>query len=146
MRKKEKLPPGQVVQASVAIQLLDIDEAEVLANHTWAGAEEILESVNLSRHPHSAAVMRSLLDRGWEADSVTGLLLGIWMRKKGTASEIAADLLALDPAHRRTLTAMYGAESHREVVQYEVSDEGTLVQHSYAKRATYSPEVQLFPA
>lgn len=146
MPKKEKLSPGQTVQASVAIQLLDIDEAEEFAAHTWAGAEEILESVDLSRHPHSAAVMRNLLDRGWEADSVTGLLLGIWMRKKGTASEIAVDLLALDPAHRQTLTAMYGAESHREVIQYEVSDDGTLVQHSYPKRATFPPEVQLFPA
>lgn len=145
MPKKQVLPESETVQVSLGIQLLDFTEAEGMANQTWAGAEEVLENVDLSRHPSSAAVLRCLLDRGWESDSVTGLLLGIWMRKTGTAQEIAGDLLALDRGHRRVLTALYAAGNSRTVVQYSITRDGSLMQHSYSRKALGSAEIQLFP-
>ncbi len=145
MPKKQVLPADEAVQVSLGIQLLDFDEAETMANQTWAGAEEVLESVDFSRHPSSAAALRFLLDRGWEADSVTGLLLGIWMRKAGQAGEIASDLLALEPSHRRVLTALYAAGESRTVIQYSITREGTLMQHSYSRKALGSAEIKLFP-
>ncbi|MGE5617874.1 MAG: hypothetical protein ACM3US_01305 [Sphingomonadaceae bacterium] len=144
MPKKLLLPADQVVQVSLGIQLLDFDEAERVSNQTWAGAEEVLSTVDLSRHPSSAAALRFLLDRGWEADSVTGLLLGIWMRKTGTAGEIASDLLSLEPGHRRVLTALYAAGDSRTVIQYSITRDGTLLQHSYNRKALGSAEIKLF--
>jgi hypothetical protein len=142
--KKQLLPQDETVNVSLGIQLLDFDEAESMSNQTWAGAEEVLESVDLTRHPSSAETLRILLERGWESDSVTGLLLGIWMRKKGLAGEIAQDLLALDRAHRRVLTALYAAGESRTVIQYSVTRDGTLMQHSYSRKALGSAEIPLF--
>ncbi len=144
MPKKQLLPTNETVHVSLGIQLLDFDEAESMSNKTWAGAEEVLATVDFSRHPSSAATLRLLLDRGWEADSVTGLLLGIWMRKKGAAGEIAGDLLSLEPAYRRVLTALYAAGESRTVIQYSVTRDGTLMQHSYSRRALGSAEIKLF--
>lgn len=146
MPKKQLLPTDETVHVSLGIQLLDFDEAETMSNKTWAGAEEVLATVDFSRHPSSEATLRLLLDRGWEADSVTGLLLGIWMRKKGPAGEIASDLLALQPAHRRVLTALYAAGESRTVVQYSITRDGTLMQHSYSRKALGSAEIKLFAA
>lgn len=146
MPKKQLVPEGETVNVSLGIQLLDFNEAEAMSNQTWAGAEEVLESVDLSRHPASVQTLRLLLERGWESDSVTGLLLGIWMRKKGPAREIAQDLLALDRAHRRVLTALYAAGESRSVIQYSVTRDGTLMQHSYSRKALGSAEITLFPA
>ncbi len=143
--KKQLLPEGETVTVSLGIQLLDFNEAESMADQSWAGAEEVLESVDFSRHPASAATLRFLLERGWESDSVTGLLLGIWMRKKAPAGEIAKDLLALDQPHRRVLTALYAAGDTRTVIQYSVAREGTLMQHSYSRKALGSTGVPLFP-
>lgn len=145
MPKKKLLPHDQPVAVSLGIQLLDFDEAEGMSNQSWAGAEEVLESVDLSRHQSSAETLRFLLERGWESDSVTGLLLGIWMRKRGPAGEIAQDLLALDRAHRRVLTALYAAGESRNVVQYSVTRDGTLMEHSYSRKALGSAEIPLFP-
>lgn len=145
MPKKRALPHGETVSVSLGIQLLDFDEAEEMANHTWAGAEEVLESVDLSSHPSSAAALRFLLERGWESDSVTGLLLGIWMRKTATAAEIASDLLALDLKHRRAITALYAAGDARTVVQYSLTRDGTLMQHTYSRKAMGTADIKLFP-
>lgn len=143
--KKSLLPADETVHVTLGIQLLDFHEAEAMANQTWAGAEEVLETVDFSRHPSSAAALRFLLDRGWDADSVTGLLLGIWMRKNATAGEIAADLLALDNSSRRVLTALYAAGTSNSVIQYAVTRDGTLMQHSFSRKGLGSAEIKLFP-
>ncbi len=145
MPKKQLLSEGETVQVSLGIQLLDFDEALTMSNQTWAGAEEVLESVDFSRHPSSAETLRLLLDQGWESDSVTGLLLGIWMRKTAPAGEIARDLLALGHSHRRVLTALYSAGESRAVIQYSVTRNGTLMQHSYSRKALGTAEISLFP-
>lgn len=145
MPKKRVLPEGELVQVSLGIQLLDFQEAEAMANQTWAGAHEVLETVDLSRHPSSVATLRFLMERGWDSDSVTGLLLGIWMRKTATAGEIATDLLALDRSHRRALTALYAAGDSRTVIQYSITRDGSLMQHSYSRRALGSADIKLFP-
>ena len=146
MPKKRLLPPDETCSVSLGVQLLEFHEAEALANQTWAGAEEVLEAVDLSRHSASATALRMLMDRGWESDSVTGLLLGIWMRKTGSAREIAGDLLALEPAQRRVLTALYSAGDSRTVIQYSVSRDGTLMQHSYSRKALGTADIKLFPS
>lgn len=145
MPKKQLLPEGETVSVSLGIQLLDFDEAEGMANQTWAGAEEVLENVDFTRHPSSAETLRVLMERGWESDSVTGLLLGIWMRKTGPAGEIAKDLLALDRSQRRVLTALYAAGESRSVIQYSITRDGGLMQHSYSRKALGSAEIVLFP-
>lgn len=144
MPKKRVLPTGEIVNVTLGIQLLSFEAAESLANHTWAGAEEVLESVDLSRHPSSAATLRFLLERGWESDSITGLLLGIWMKKAGTAADIAGDLLALDQGFRRVLTALYASGEGRNVVQYSVTRGGTLMEHSYSRKALGAAGIKLF--
>lgn len=145
MPKKRILPESEICTVSLGVQLLDFHEAEALANQTWAGAEEVLSTVDLSRHSASASTLRSLMDRGWESDSVTGLLLGIWMRKTGPAAEIAKDLLALEPAQRRVLTALYSAGDSHTVIQYSVTRDGTLTQHSYSRKALGTADIKLFP-
>jgi hypothetical protein len=142
--KKSLVPAEETVHVTLGIQLLDFHEAEGMANQTWAGAEEVLETVDFSKHPSSEAALRFLMDRGWEADSVTGLLLGIWMRKNASAGEIAADLLALDIHSRRVLTALYAAGTSNAVVQYAVTRDGTLMQHSFSRKGLGSAEIQLF--
>ena len=146
MPKKRVVPGDEILQVSLGVQLLDFSEAEPLVNQTWAGAEEVLETVDLSRHPASAAALRVLLDRGWEADSVTGLLLGIWMRKTAPAAEIAGDLLALDRPLRRVLTALYAQGDTRSVVQYSLTRDGNLMQHTYSRKAMGTADIKLFPA
>jgi len=143
--KKRVLPAEEVVQVSLGVQLLDFAAAESMSNQTWAGAEEVLETVDLSRHPASAATLRFLLERGWESDSITGLLLGIWMKKTARAGEIAADLLALERPHRRVLTALYAAGNGRTVIQYSVTRDCTLLEHSFSRKALAGPEIKLFP-
>ena len=144
MPKKRDLQPEETVQVSLGIQLLGFAEAQDMADKTWAGAEEILETVDFSRHPTNAETLRDLLDRGWESDSVTGLLLGIWMRKTATAAEIAGDLLSLEPGKRRTLTALYAAGDGQSVTQYSVTSMGNLVQYSYSRKSLASPDIKLF--
>jgi len=144
MPKKRDVPHDEIVSASLGIQLLDFQEAEGLANHSWAGAEEILETVDLTRHPSNTLVLRTLLERGWESDSVTGLLLGLWMKKTAPAGEIAADLLALEQAHRRVLTALYAAGDDRTVVQFSVTPDGTLLQHSFNRKTLGVAQIPLF--
>ncbi len=144
MPRKQTVPAKEAIEVSLGIQLLNIAEAEPISSHTWAGAEEILETVDLSRHPNSEAAIRFLLDRGWESDSVTGLLLGLWMKKSATAGEIASDLLGLTPAQRRALTALYSASSDGNVVQYSVTTDGVLLRHVYSKKSVAPPEVKLF--
>lgn len=146
MPKKQQLPGNETVEVSLGVQLLNFAEAEPLAGHTWAGAEEILDSVDLSKHPASEGVLKELLDRGWESDSVTGLLLGVWMKKSATASDIASDLLSLTPAQRRVLTALYAASDDSNVVQYSVTGDGTLVKYVYSRKSAATPEVALFVA
>ncbi|HEX2923428.1 MAG TPA: hypothetical protein VHS28_05305 [Chloroflexota bacterium] len=145
MSKKSLVPADETVHVTLGIQLLEFHEAESMANQTWAGAEEVLETVDLSKHPSSETALRSLMERGWEADSVTGLLLGIWMRKRATAGEIASDLLALDVHSRRVLTALYAAGTSNAVIQYAVTREGTLMQHSFSRKGLGSAEIRLFP-
>lgn len=142
--RKQQLPENEAVEVSLGIQLLNFAEAEPLAGHTWAGAEEILDSVDLSGHPASESVLRCLLDKGWESDSVTGLLLGVWMKKAASAGDIASDLLSLIPAQRRVLTALYAASDDGNVVQYSVTGDGTLVKYVYSRKSAASPEVALF--
>ncbi len=144
MPKKRVLPAGEDVHVSLGIQLLAFQEAEPLSSHTWAGAEEILQTVDLSAHPNSADALRFLLERGWESDSVTGLLLGVWMKKAATAGEIAADLLQLAPSQRRVLTALYAAADDGNVIQYSVTDDGTLMQHAYSRKSLAAPDIKLF--
>lgn len=146
MARKQPLPQSEAVHVSLGVQLLNYDEAEPLSNHTWAGAEEILESVDLSRHPNSESTMRHLLERGWDSESVTGLLLGVWMKRSATAGEIAADLLSLSASQRRSLTALYSASSDGNVVQYSITPDGTLLRHVYSRKAVASPDVKLFAA
>jgi len=144
--KKRMLPDSELCTVTLGIQLLDFHEAEALANQTWAGAEEVLDMVDLSRHSASSSALRQLMNCGWESDSVTGLLLGIWMRKTGSASEIAADLLALEPSQRRVLTALYSAGDSKTVIQYSVTRDGTLMQHSYSRKALGTADIRLFPS
>lgn len=144
MPKKQSLPSAETVNVSLGVQLLNFDEAEPLSSHTWAGAEEILETVDLSRHPHSESTLRLLLERGWESESVTGLLLGVWMKKSGAAGEIATDLLALNLAQRRSLTALYAASKDGSVVQYSVTPEGSLVRYAYSRKSLAAPDIKLF--
>ena len=144
MPKKLLVPAGEPVHVSLGVQLLAFHEAEPLSNQTWAGAEEILQNVDLSAHPNSAGVLQFLLDRGWESDSVTGLLLGVWMKKAATAGEIAADLLQLTPPQRRALTALYAASNDSTVVQYSVTHDGTLMRHVYSRRSLAAPDVKLY--
>ncbi len=144
MPKKVLLPANEAVHVSLGVQLLAFHEAEPLSNQTWAGAEEILQNVDLSTHPNSAHVLRFLLDRNWESDSVTGLLLGVWMKKAATAGEIAADLLQLTPQQRRALTALYAASDDSSVVQYSVTHDGTLIRHSYSRKSLAVPDIKLY--
>ncbi len=146
MPRKRLLDPEEVVRASLGVQLLDFTDAEALANQTWAGVEEILESPELPLHPSKTAVLRLLLDRGWESDSITGLLLGIWLKKTARAAEIAGDLLALEQAHRRVLTALYAVGDDRTVVQFSVTRDGGLVQHTYSRKALAVAEIPIFTA
>jgi hypothetical protein len=144
--KKRILPESEICTVSLGVQLLDFNEAENLANQTWAGAEEVLSTVDLSRHSASAATLRTLMSKGWESDSVTGLLLGIWMRKTGPAGEIAKDLLSLEPAQRRVLTALYSSGDSRTVIQYSITRDGSLMQHSYSRKSLGSADIKLFPS
>lgn len=144
MPKKLLLPASEAVHVSLGVQLLAFQEAEPLSSHTWAGAEEILEHVDLSGHPSSADALKLLLARGWESDSVTGLLLGVWMKKAATAGQIAADLLELTPSQRRALTALYAASNESTVIQYSVTRDGTLMQHAYCRRSLAVPDIKLF--
>jgi hypothetical protein len=144
MARKQVLPHSEAVHVSLGIQLLNYDEAEPLSNHSWAGAEEILETVDLSGHPNSESTMRHLLERGWDSESVTGLLLGVWMRRSATAGEIASDLLSLSPGQRRSLTALYSASRDGNVVQYSITPDGTLLKHVHSKKAVASPDIKLF--
>ena len=144
MPKKLPLPANEAVHVSLGIQLLAFQEAEPLSNQTWAGAEEILQTVDLSAHPNSADTLQFLLDRGWESDSVTGLLLGVWMKKAATAGEIAANLLELTPPERRALTALYAVSNDNTVIQYSVTHDGTLMQHAYSRKSLAAPDIKLF--
>ena len=144
MSKKVLIPANEAVHVSLGVQLLAFQEAEPLSNQTWAGAEEILQNVDLSAHPNSADVLRFLLDHEWESDSVTGLLLGVWMKKAATAGEIAADLLQLTPPQRRALTALYAASDDSSVVQYSVTHDGTLMRHSYSRKSLAAPDIKLY--
>ncbi len=144
MPRKRLLGSDEVVQASLGVQLLDFNDAEALANQTWAGVEEILESPDLPLHPSKAMVLRLLMDRGWESDSITGLLLGIWMKKTASAAEIADDLLALEASHRRVLTALYAVGDDHNVVQFSITRDGGLMQHTYSRKALAAAEIPLF--
>lgn len=144
MPRKQTLPAAEAVQVSLGIQLLNFDEAEPLSNQAWAGAEEILDTVDLSRHPNSESAIRFLLERGWESDSVTGLLLGVWMKKEATAAEVASDLLALTPPQRRVLTALYAAAADGNVVQYSVTQDGALLKYVYSRKSMAPPDIKLF--
>jgi hypothetical protein len=142
--KKQILPADEAVHVSLGVQLLAFHEAEPLSSHSWAGAEEILQTVDLSAHPNSASTLQFLLECGWESDSVTGLLLGVWMKKAATAGEVAADLLCLSIQQRRALTALYSASNNNTVVQYSVTREGTLMQHVYSRQSLATPDIKLY--
>lgn len=144
MPKMRVIPPDETLRVSLGVQLLNFDSAGGLSDHTWAGAEEVLENVDLP--PSSAAALRYLLDKGWESESATGLLLGMWMKKSGTANEIARDLLGLESTHRRVLTALYAAGHDKSITQYSVSRDGGLIEHTYSRKALGSPDIKLFPA
>ena len=144
MAKTQTVPQSEAVHVSLGVQLLNYDEAEPLSNQTWAGAEEILEHVDLSGHPNSESTLRHLLERGWDSESVTGLLLGVWMKKAGSAGEVAEDLLSLSLAQRRSLTALYAASRDGNVVQYSIAPDGTLLKHMYGRKAVAPPDIKLF--
>ena len=144
MSKKQTLPAAEPVQVSLGIQLLNFDEAEPLSSQTWAGAEEILDNVDLSKHPNSESTIRFLLERGWESDSVTGLLLGVWMKKSATAGEVASDLLELSVPQRRVLTALYAAADDGNVTQYAITQDGSLQKFVYSRKSVAPPDVKLF--
>lgn len=144
MPKQRIIPASEPVQVSLGVRLLDFDEADPMSDQTWAGAEEVLSTVDLSKHPSAAETLRFLLERGWESQSVTGLLLAMWMTKSAPAGDVAADLLALEPKQRRVLTALYASTDGSEVVQYSVSSDGTLLQHTYSHKSLAVPDIRLY--
>lgn len=144
MPKTRVLPVDETIQVSLGIQLLNFDSAEGLSDHTWAGAEEVLAEVDLP--PSSAAALRHLLECGWDSESATGLLLGMWLRKTAPAGEIASDLLGLDSAHRRVLTALYASGDGKGITQYSITREGILAEHIYSRRSLGGLDIKLFAA
>jgi hypothetical protein len=142
--KTRVLPSDETVRVSLGIQLLNFDSAEGLSDHTWAGAEEVLEEVELP--PSSAAALRYLLECGWDSESATGLLLGMWLRKTAPAAEIVRDLLGLDSGHRRVLTALYAAGNGKGITQYSITRDGALAEHSYSRRSLGGLDIKLFAA
>jgi hypothetical protein len=52
----------------------------------------------------------------------------------------------LEPAQRRVLTALYSSGDSRTVIQYSITRDGSLMQHSYSRKSLGSADIKLFPS